>query len=150
MSVKIGMRGFYIIMRAGMKGLTMHMSLPPMKARLVKVKAHKVWMSLRELMLTLGKLPMSWDGSVVFVPTSHSDGRVFEPSTRSQPAHLGEKVDATALYWALTGSPWKILCARFTVRLTFFTCQNSSKILMPFIFFFFFFAHEYLAYCFFH
>ena len=34
-----------------------------------------------------------WDGSMVFVPTSHSDGREFEPSIRSQPARLGEKVE---------------------------------------------------------
>ena len=33
------------------------------------------------------------DGSVVSVPTSHSDGRELEPSTQSQPACLGEKVE---------------------------------------------------------
>ena len=33
------------------------------------------------------------DGSVVFVPTSHTDGRDFEPSTRSQPVRLGEMVE---------------------------------------------------------
>ena len=33
------------------------------------------------------------NGSVVFVPTSRSDGREFEPSTRPQPARLGETVE---------------------------------------------------------
>ena len=33
------------------------------------------------------------NGSVVFAPTSHTDGRKFEPSTRSQPARLGGKVE---------------------------------------------------------
>ena len=37
-----------------------------------------------------GTLP---DGSVVFVPTSRTDGHEFEPSTRSPPARLGEKVE---------------------------------------------------------
>ena len=30
---------------------------------------------------------------MVFVPTSHSDGCEFEPSTQSQPARPGEKVE---------------------------------------------------------
>ena len=60
------------------------------------------------------------DGSVVFVPTSHTDGHELEPSTQSQPARLGEKVDATGLWEALMSSPWKIPCTRFAIRLTFY------------------------------
>ena len=41
-------------------------------------------------------LAVKWQlpvGSVVFVPTSRTDGREFEPSSWSQPACLGEEVE---------------------------------------------------------
>ena len=62
---------------------------------------------------------------MVFVPTSHSDGREFKPSTRSQPARLGGKVEQQDL----KGSPWKIPCTRFAIRLTFNDPQLFSCVL---------------------
>ena len=46
----------------------------------------------RHINVSVSLLINRWDGSVVFVP-SCSDGREFEPSTRSQPARLGEMVE---------------------------------------------------------
>ena len=53
------------------------------------------------------------------IATSRTDRREFEPSTRSQPARVGEKVErATGLCGAIMSSPWKIPCTRFAIRLT--------------------------------
>ena len=68
-----------------------------------------------------------WDSSVVFVPTSRSDGREFKPGTRSQPAHLGETVEQQDYVGPQQAVLGKFPALGSSIKLTFYPNKKCVK-----------------------